>query len=438
MEIAPGTLINDQFQIIELLGHGGMGSVYLAMQRSLQRTIALKILRQNSSWGESRSFEQRFFKEASICASLSHRNIIKVFDFGFSRREGVYFIALEYLEGETLGQRLARVGPIPEEELIPLAIEVVLGLRYLHKKGVIHRDLKPENLMLSSDPEEGGFVKLLDFGLAKEVNKSSSLTTAGTYMGSPSYMSPEQADNGSPDERSDIYSLGVVLYQSICGRVPFRESSSLKTMMAHLSQRPPAFPAEHKPSPLFERFIFRMLEKDPDARPQSAAEVLTSLRDLQAQFKEANKKTAAIKLPLAAQPPSIWVLSQDPSMKSNEVVGALALLQDELSVSFIATEDAPDFANRLESGALLPPWIVIFGDMQVLIEDALLRSLSGFGCLAKILVSTHYNTEMLQHCVNFCGLDYHIALPSSQQDIIAAVHQMIGRVRLVRLRYGGA
>jgi serine/threonine protein kinase len=434
--LAPGHIVDDRFEIIELIGHGGMGSVYRAIQLSLGRPIALKILRKDSAWSDSRNLTKRFLQEARLGASMSHRNIVTIFDYGFSNEEDLYFIVMELLAGENLWQRLVRVRRLAQVEALPLFIEIALGLRHLHQHGMVHRDLKPENIMLSRDPEEQHAVKLLDFGLVKPLQHNSQLTSVGTYIGSPCYMSPEQVNGEPPDPRSDIYSLGIALYQALCGQVPFRESTPIKTMMAQVSQPPPKLTEmypECQISPELERLLYRMLEKDPAARPQNTDELLSSLRYLQAG--KPIQETTIVRLPLAAQPPSLWVLSQDPSLHNQDVQEALSILEHELEISFIPTQESEQWVERLNKGLLLPPWIVLFGDMQILIEDPLLLSLRSVGVLHKLLISTHYNTEMLQHSVNFCGLDYHLALPASPQEIAEVVRQTISRVLLLRTRY---
>ena len=433
--LAPGYILDNRFEILELIGHGGMGSVYRAIQLSLGRIIALKLLRKDSAWSDSRSLTKRFLQEAHLGASMSHRNIVTIFDYGYADAEGLYFISMEFLEGETLWQRLSRVKTLSQAEALPLFIEITLGLRHLHQRGMVHRDLKPENIMLSSDPEEQSAVKLLDFGLVKPLQHSSQLTSAGTYIGSPCYMSPEQVNGEPPDLRSDIYSLGIALYQALCGKVPFRESTPIKTMMAQVSQPPPRLSLMEPTcvvSHELERLLYRMLEKDPAARPQNTDELLSSLRYLQAG--SLSRETTLTRLPLHAQAPSLWVLSQDPSLRSQEVQEALSVLQDELEITFIPTEESGQWAERLNNRALLSPWIVLFGDMQVLIEDPLLLSLRDAGLLHKLLISTHHNPEMLQHSVNFCGLDQHISLPSTPQEIIEIIRQMVSRVFLLRQR----
>jgi serine/threonine protein kinase len=432
--LAPGYILDNRFKILELIGHGGMGSVYRATQLSLGRIIALKVLRTDSSWGDSRSLTKRFLQEAHLGASMSHRNIVTIFDYGYSKTEGIYFISMELLEGETLWQRLIRVKTLSQVEALPLFIEITLGLRHLHQRGMVHRDLKPENIMLSNDPGEQSAVKLLDFGLIKPLNHSSQLTSAGTYIGSPCYMAPEQV-NGESDLRSDLYSLGIALYQTLCGKVPFRESTPIKTMMAQVSQPPPPLLAMEPTcvvSRELEQLLYRLLEKDPAARPQNTDELLSSLRYLHTGSH--SRETTLTKLSLHAQPPCIWVLSQDPSLRSQEVQEALAILQDELEIIFIPTEESGQWSERINQGSS-PPWIVIFGDMQVLIEDSLLLSLRDTGMLNKLLISTHHNPEMLQHSVNFCGLDQHISLPSTAIEIIEIIRQMISRVFLLRQRY---
>src|SRR5438105_14385561 len=204
-----GRTINDRYTIVEQIGHGGMGRVYTALQAPLDRVVALKVL--GAGHDCDPNFYKRFFLEASVTAKLTHPNTITLYDYGRTE-DGVFFIAMEYLNGRTLSQAMQADGPLAQERVIHIAQQICRSLREAHALGIIHRDLKPANVILLRQQDDHDFVKVLDFGLVKFFqgeNPEGEITNAGTFMGSPHYIAPEQARNQGPDQRCDIYSLGV-------------------------------------------------------------------------------------------------------------------------------------------------------------------------------------------------------------------------------------
>ncbi len=281
-----GKVLNERFKILEALGSGGMGRVYKAIQAPLDRPVALKIL--NPQYGQDKDpgFQRRFFLEASVTARLRHPNTVTVIDYG-KAEDGIYYIAMEYLEGQTLSQLLTQAGPLPWPRALSIAQQVARSLREAHKIGLIHRDLKPANVMILNQETDHDVVKVLDFGLVKSFMPDGgqfpadvSLTQAGVILGSPQYMAPEQARNIS-DPRSDVYSLGVVLYQMLLGRPPFLAEQSIDIIVKHLNEPPPAFSAlwpTHAIPPEVEALVMKCLAKQPADRFNSMDEVLDSMR----------------------------------------------------------------------------------------------------------------------------------------------------------------
>lgn len=269
-----GKVLNQKFKIISLLATGGMGVIYRGEQLALERPVAIKVLTPtNASSQIDPNFHKRFFLEASILARLQHPNIVTVFDYG--RVENMeperYFMAMECLEGETLFRRMRKGGRLPPHEAMGIARQIARGLREAHKHGVVHRDLKPSNIMLVPGEDMGELVKILDFGLVKVLaDDSEELTQQGSFLGSPRFMSPEQISHGKVDLRTDVYSLGVILYQMLCGKVPFEATNSVQILIAHLQQPVPPMrernPEAEVPEAL-EGFAMRCLSKDPDGRP---------------------------------------------------------------------------------------------------------------------------------------------------------------------------
>ncbi|EYF05929.1 serine/threonine protein kinase [Chondromyces apiculatus DSM 436] len=269
-----GKVLNDKFKILSLLATGGMGVIYRGVQLALGRPVAIKVLTPTTASSQiDPNFHKRFFLEASILARLQHPNIVTVFDYG--RVENMeperYFMAMEFLEGETLFRRMRKTTRVQPLEAMSIARQVARGLREAHKHGVVHRDLKPSNIMLVPGEDMGELVKILDFGLVKVVaDDSEELTQQGSFLGSPRFMSPEQISHGKVDLRTDVYSLGVILYQMLCGKVPFEAANSVQILIAHLQQPVPPMrernPESDVPEAL-EAFVMRCLSKDPDGRP---------------------------------------------------------------------------------------------------------------------------------------------------------------------------
>ncbi|HYH95729.1 serine/threonine protein kinase [Hyalangium sp.] len=281
-----GRVLNERFKILEPLGSGGMGRVYKAIQAPLDRPVALKVL--NPQYGQEKDpgFQRRFFFEASVTAKLRHPNTVTVIDYG-KTDDGIFFIAMEYLEGQTLSQLLTQVGPLPFPRALNIAQQIARSLREAHRNGLIHRDLKPANVMILNQETDHDVVKVLDFGLVKSFMPDSgqfpadvSLTQAGVILGSPQYMAPEQARNIS-DPRSDVYSLGVVLYQMLVGRPPFHADQGIDIIVKHINEPPPAFAAfwpDHTIPPEVEALVMKCLAKRPADRYDSMDGVLESMR----------------------------------------------------------------------------------------------------------------------------------------------------------------
>ncbi len=281
-----GKVLNDKFKVFSLIATGGMGTIYRGEQLTLQRPVAIKILSPTQVASQvDPNFHKRFFLEASILSRLQHPNIVTVFDYG--KIDGMsperYFMAMEYLQGETLFRHLRSRGFLTPPEAIGIARQIARGLRDAHKHGVVHRDLKPSNIMLVPGEDGGDLVKILDFGLVKVLaDDSEELTQQGAFLGSPRYMSPEQISHGKVDLRTDVYSLGVILYQLLSGKVPFESEKSVQILIAHLQSPVPPMrernPEVDIPEPL-ENFVMSCLAKNPDARPSNMDAFIRALGD---------------------------------------------------------------------------------------------------------------------------------------------------------------
>ena len=271
-----GTIIADRFEIESFLAAGGMAQVYVARQMNIDRRVAMKVL--SPMFSMNPSVVMRFFREARVIAQLSHPNTVRLFDMGETPDKRLY-MAMELLEGVELSERI-RQGRMKAEEAIPIVRQVAGSLSEAHSKGIIHRDLKPDNIFLT----KLNIVKVLDFGIAKlkqsEDEDERKLTKVGTAPGTPEYMSPEQARGKELDARSDIYSLGIVLYEMLAGHPPFEEDTFLATILMHVQSPPPPLP-DDVPADLRNYVVNRLLAKDPNCRPDNADAFIAELDELE-------------------------------------------------------------------------------------------------------------------------------------------------------------
>ncbi len=278
----PGEVLAGRYQVDAVLGVGGFGAVYKCTQLAMNQTVAVKVLRNEHL--SSVEHVKRFTREAQAVSKLKHPNTIHTFDFG-THTDGALYLAMEFLEGETLADRLDANGVIYWETLVRIATQVCHSLTEAHALGLVHRDLKPENIMLIPVAGDPNFVKVLDFGIAKMQKDpakpgEASLTEAGMIMGTPTYMSPEQAKGEGIDHRSDIYSLGVMMYEALTGTPPFHDETAMKVLVAHIKDPPKPFVrtgASDEPPFELERVVLACLEKEPDLRPQTTTQLVDRL-----------------------------------------------------------------------------------------------------------------------------------------------------------------
>ena len=252
------------YKIVDKLGEGGMGIVYKAVDTSLDRVVAIKSL--SAELARNPDLEQRFRAEAKAQANLNHTNIATL--YAFFVQDGTAWMVMEYIEGETFHDMIQRRGPIPAQEAIPLFKQALLGIGYAHRMGIVHRDIKPSNIMVKRD----GIVKVMDFGIAKVLGNRG-MTRTGTQMGTAYYMSPEQVVNKGVDIRSDVYSLGVTLYEMLTANVPFTGDTDFEVMQAHMQTAPP-LPTRFYPyiPKGVENAVLRAIAKSQDQRFQTVEE----------------------------------------------------------------------------------------------------------------------------------------------------------------------
>lgn len=276
-----GTVIDERYRIDSVLGIGGFGAVYKGTQLAMDQVVAIKVLK--SEHIQSEEHVKRFAREAKAASKLRHPNTIRIFDFG-SHTDHALYLAMEFLEGDTLAARLDHDQQMSAPQVGHIISQVCHSLTEAHEHGIIHRDLKPENIMLLSVPGVDDFVKVLDFGIAAKVAESNEndekLTEMGMIMGTPTYMSPEQALGKPLDARSDVYALGVLMYEALTGKVPFEGDQPMNVLVRHIND-PPVEPRKRAPEAdipkAMERLVLRCLEKDPRHRPQTTAELAAEI-----------------------------------------------------------------------------------------------------------------------------------------------------------------
>jgi serine/threonine-protein kinase len=381
-----GTTIAGRFTILGKLGSGSMGAVYRARQDAVGRDVALKLVRRDRA--HDPETKGRFEREARAISALVSPHTVTAFDFG-EAEDGAWFLAMEMLEGETVGERLRRVGPFEWSDALRFTRDALKSLAEAHAKGIIHRDLKPDNLFLSRAPAgvdaaDRDVCKVLDFGIAKWSGDDEAMpidqleTQAGTVFGTPRYMSPEQAQGSLLDARSDLYSLGVLLYQMLSGRAPFIDDDAVVVMARHIKDEPPHFRAMTPPVVVPERIeavLWRVLAKSPADRPSSAEQLIAELDEAEAsvralesgprqtviaQRSELSQRLALIALLIVAVVTvlaglALWLRRPASSSTQVIVVASPSAPPLESSVSSAAVSSPSEAVISLENSSVEPP-----------------------------------------------------------------------------------
>ena len=274
-EVAGNTVVDGRYRILERIGSGGMADVYCAEDTHLGRRVAIKVLHRR--FAQDQEFVERFRREAKSAAGLNHPNVVGVFDRG--EHEGTYYIAMEFLEGRSLKDIVTSEAPLAQERVIDLGVQILNAAGFAHRHGVIHRDFKPHNVIVDGN----GHAKVTDFGIARA--GASEMTETGSIMGTAQYLSPEQAQGHAVTASSDLYSIGVMLYEMLAGRLPFDGDSAVAIALKHLSE-PPAPISQWRPDvhPALEAVVMAALAKDPAQRWQSAEDLASALEAARTQI----------------------------------------------------------------------------------------------------------------------------------------------------------
>ncbi len=287
-----GKIVAGRYRVLDKLGQGGMGSVYRVEHIEIGKQCAIKVLA--AHYGQDDQQRRRFLREARAASTIAHENVVDVTDFG-PAPNGSVFLSMELLVGEELSDLMSREGPMPWFRTKRIVLQVCRALHAAHEKGIYHRDVKPENCFRIKRGANQDFIKVLDFGIAKimskEINPDQSLSQAGMVFGTPEYMSPEQARGAKVDHRTDVYAVGVMLYEMVTGKVPFDGSSNLE-ILARQANDPPIPPRKMAPNlgikPEVEAIILRTLQKHPDERFQSIRELAEAIASVQAPEEQSN------------------------------------------------------------------------------------------------------------------------------------------------------
>ena len=299
--LAAGALIAGRYRVVDKLGEGGMGAVYRCVQEPLGREVALKVI--TAALTVDRGAIERFQREAKASSSFLHPNIVTVYDYGKDDASGLLFLAMELIPG-TPGDKLVDQGPVPWRRAVTILRGVCAALAEAHARGVVHRDLKPANILVTATTTQQDIAKVVDFGIAKMKDGSVTLTMTGAVVGTPGYVAPELFDGKEPSSQTDLYALGVVAFEFLCGRAPFPGRTPLELIKAHILSAPPAPSSWVSEIPAaLDAVVLSLLEKDPARRPQSAQAVDAALARL-ASDPTADRPSADAASSLASPPPA--------------------------------------------------------------------------------------------------------------------------------------
>ncbi|MEZ4401767.1 MAG: serine/threonine-protein kinase [Kofleriaceae bacterium] len=340
MTIAPGQQVGN-YRVLSRLGVGGMGAVYLAEHPVIGKKVALKVIHRELAG--NREVIGRFYQEARAVTTIGNEHIVEIHDFGQSP-EGDHFFLMEYVDGRTLAQVLTRERLLDVPRALHICAQIALALAATHAAGIIHRDLKPDNVMLCSRGGDPDFVKLLDFGLAKVMSDGAAknLTAAGVILGTPQYMSPEACESKKVDHRTDVYALGVLLFQMLCGQVPFDGDTMGAVLIKQVTQAPPA-PRGLSTliPPAVEQIILRCLAKAPDARFPSMAALYDALVDPDRYLGSAPAGLPAAQPSAAARATTSYAVGTNAALGLAATAGMSAAESDPFGLGTAATQNVP-------------------------------------------------------------------------------------------------
>ena len=348
--LSKGQKINERYEVIKTIGEGGMANVYLANDCILERKVAIKVLRGDLSNDEK--FIRRFKREALSVSNLSHSNIVEVYDVG--EEEGNYYIVMEYIEGKTLKQLLQKRGALTLTEVLDIMSQLTDGLSHAHEAYIIHRDIKPQNIMI----EDNGLIKITDFGIATAIN-GAQLTQTNSVMGSVHYLPPEQASGKGSTIKSDIYSLGILMYELLAGSVPFKGDTAVEIALKHMKEKIPSIRKQNPTIPQsVENIILKSTAKNPKNRYDSVREMYT---DLQTAMDKQNEKRLVYEYPENDLEETKVIPTVPKEPKSSSVDKPLDRKEDKLDDSFIEEKEEKNKLPIILAAVLLVILIALAG-----------------------------------------------------------------------------
>lgn len=347
--LSKGQKINDRYEIIKTIGEGGMANVYLASDTILERKVAIKVLRGDLSNDEK--FIRRFKREALSVSNLSHPNIVEVYDVG--EEEGNYYIVMEYIEGKTLKQLLQKRGALTLPEVIDIMSQLTDGLAHAHDAYIIHRDIKPQNIMI----EDNGLVKITDFGIAMALN-STQLTQTNSVMGSVHYLPPEQANGKGSTIKSDIYSLGILMYELLTGSVPFKGDTAVEIALKHMKEKIPSIRKQNPTIPQsIENIVLKATAKNPKNRYDNVRDMYS---DLKTAMDRTNEKRLVYEYP-ENDLEETKVIAPVPKVPKMPIVDKPVEEKEEMDSSFVSDDSQKNKLPIILAGVLLVVLIVLAG-----------------------------------------------------------------------------
>lgn len=348
--LSRGQKINERYEVIKTIGEGGMANVYLANDCILERKVAIKVLRGDLSNDEK--FIRRFKREALSVSNLSHPNIVEVYDVG--EEEGNYYIVMEYIEGKTLKQLLQKRGALTLTEVLDIMSQLTDGLSHAHEAYIIHRDIKPQNIMI----QDNGLIKITDFGIATAIN-STQLTQTNSVMGSVHYLPPEQASGKGSTIKSDIYSLGILMYELLAGAVPFKGDTAVEIALKHMKEKMPSIRKQNPTIPQsVENIIIKSTAKNPKNRYDTVKEMYT---DIKTAMDRQNDKRVVYEYPENDLEETKVIPTVQKEPKVSKIDKPIEKKEDEMDNTFIDEKEEKNKLPILLAGVLLIILIALAG-----------------------------------------------------------------------------
>lgn len=468
LELSPGALVGGKYRVTGSIASRPTSHLYSAEHERLGYPVILKLVPAHGPQGDAAR------REVAALARLTHPNNVQVLDAGthLTDQGPVPFVTLEHVEGESLARIIQLHRRLSPLRAVRIGVQVLAALDDAHRRAVVHGDIKPENVLLVGERTGADHVKLIDYGVAEVDGAEGQGGQGGTshaVFGSAAYAAPELASGQRPSVASDLYAVGALLYECLGGRRPFDGPDTATILHRRLAERHVPIIEIVPTDPELAAVVERALSFRAADRYGSAAAMRSALLALDAERLgaipvgechpiEHQNEIHTVELSdgrgsrppevppplppvtagdvhlLSVEQPSVWVLAGDPGVNRPEVRDALAKVGG-CDVKILTEEARGPMLALLEAGELGAPWVLVFGDLHVLLEDPLLASTAASGETARMLVSSHANAELLQSTVNACGLDYQVCLPAAVDDIADGVRRMLVRSLELRRRY---